>query len=94
MAIVLEANYKKLLGLPNYSSHAYSITVRTEVSSLSKIEEASAHLYRQLQDAVDRDIQERDGGGSRKLRIVSRRTNTSSAACGFRVILLAKVEVA
>ena len=58
MAIVLEANYQKRLGLPNYSSHAYSVTVRTEVSNLSKIEEASSHLYQQLQEAVDRDIQE------------------------------------
>lgn len=57
MAITLEANYQKRLGLPNYSSHAYSVTVRTEVSDLSKIEAASAHLYQQLQEAVDRDIQ-------------------------------------
>ena len=58
MAITLEANYSKKLGLPNYSSHQYSVTVRTEVSNLSKIDEASTQLYRQLQDAVDRDIQE------------------------------------
>ena len=57
MAITLEANYQKRLGLPNYSSHAYSVTVRTEVSDLSKIEAASAHLYQQLQDAVDKEIQ-------------------------------------
>lgn len=57
MAITLEANYSKKLGLPQYSSHQYSITVRTEVSNLSKIEAASAHLYHQLQDAVDREIQ-------------------------------------
>ena len=57
MAIVLEANYSKKLGLPNYSSHQYSVTVRTEVSDLSKIEAASTHLYQQLQEAVDRDIQ-------------------------------------
>lgn len=57
MAITLEANYSKKLGLPQYSSHQYSITVRTEVSDLSKIEAASAHLYQQLQDAVDREIQ-------------------------------------
>ncbi|MEN8735203.1 MAG: hypothetical protein ABF320_02680 [Lentimonas sp.] len=57
MAITLEANYQKRLGLPNYSSHAYSVTVKTEVSDLSKIEAASAHLYQQLQEAVDRDIQ-------------------------------------
>lgn len=28
MAIVLEANYAKKLGLPNYSSHQYSVTNR------------------------------------------------------------------
>ena len=58
MAITLEANYQKRLGLPNYSSHAYSVTVKTEVSNLSKIDEASSQLYRQLQDAVDREISE------------------------------------
>jgi|TARA_B110000908_G_scaffold140188_2_gene167201 hypothetical protein len=57
MAITLEANYSKKLGLPQYSSHQYSITVRTEVSSLSKIDAASEHLYQQLQEAVDREIQ-------------------------------------
>ena len=57
MAITLEANYQKRLGLPNYSSHAYSVTVRTEVSDLQQVEAASAQLYQQLQDAVDRDIQ-------------------------------------
>ena len=58
MAIVLEANYQKRLGLPNYSSHAYSVTVRTEVSDLSQVENASSRLYRQLQEAVDNDIRE------------------------------------
>ena len=56
MAIKLEANYAKKIGLPQYSSHQYSITVRTEVSDLSKIEAASAHLYQQLQQAVDLEI--------------------------------------
>lgn len=57
MAITLEANYSKKLGLPQYSSHQYSITVRTELSDLSKVEAASAHLYKQLQEAVDKEIQ-------------------------------------
>jgi hypothetical protein len=57
MAIVLEANYSKKLGLPQYSSHQYSVTVRTEVSDLSQVEDASSQLYQQLQEAVDRDIQ-------------------------------------
>lgn len=58
MAIILEANYSKKLGLPAYSSHQYAITVRTEVNDLSQVQEASSHLYQQLQQAVDRDIQQ------------------------------------
>ena len=57
MAITLEANYSKKLGLPGYSSHQYSVTVRTEVSDLAQVEAASSQLYQQLQEAVDRDIQ-------------------------------------
>jgi len=58
MAIVLEANYAKKLGLPNYSSHQYSVTIRTELTDLSQVEAESARLYRTLQDAVDHEIQE------------------------------------
>ena len=57
MAIVLEANYAKKLGLPNYSSHQYSVTIRTELTDLTQIEEASMRLYGLLQDAVDSEIQ-------------------------------------
>ena len=57
MAIVLEANYAKKLGLPNYSSHQYSVTIRTELTDLTQVEEASTRLYGLLQDAVDREIQ-------------------------------------
>jgi hypothetical protein len=56
MAIVLEANYAKKLGLPNFSSHQYSVTIRTELTDLTQVEEASKHLYGILQDAVDREI--------------------------------------
>ena len=58
MAIVLEANYAKKLGLPNYSSHQYSVTIRTELTDISQVETESARLYRTLQDAVDREIQQ------------------------------------
>ncbi|MEP6673469.1 MAG: hypothetical protein ABJF10_30255 [Chthoniobacter sp.] len=58
MAIVLEANYAKKLGLPNFSSHQYSVTIRTELTDLTQVEEASTRLYGLLQDAVDREIQE------------------------------------
>ncbi len=58
MAIHLEANYAKKLGLPNYSSHQYTVSIRTELTDLSQVEAESARLYRVLQDAVDREIQE------------------------------------
>ena len=58
MAIVLEANYAKKLGLPNYSSHQYCVTIRTELTDLAQVQEESSRLYRLLQDAVDREIQE------------------------------------
>ena len=58
MAIVLEANYAKKLGLPNYSSHQYCVTIRTELTDLAQVEAESARLYALLQTAVDREIQE------------------------------------
>lgn len=58
MSVIIEANYSKKLGLPNYSSHQYSVTLRTEVSDLSQIERESAKLYALLQSSVDRELQE------------------------------------
>jgi len=58
MAIIIEANYSKKIGLPAYSSHAYSVTIRTEVSDLGQVERESAQLYALLQESVDRNIQE------------------------------------
>jgi hypothetical protein len=58
VAIVIEANYSKKLGLPAYSSHSYSVTIRSEVADLSQIERESAKLYAILQGSVDREIQE------------------------------------
>ncbi|MCE9609901.1 MAG: hypothetical protein K8R23_06800 [Chthoniobacter sp.] len=58
MAITREANYAKKLGLPNFSSHQYCVIIRTELTHFSQVAEESARLYRVLQDAVDREIQE------------------------------------
>jgi len=58
MAIIIECSYAKKLGLPAYSSHNYSITVRTEVADLSQLEETNSHLYGLLQHAVDSQIQQ------------------------------------
>jgi hypothetical protein len=56
MAVFIEANYSKKLGLPNFSSHQYSVTLRTEISDLSQLEKANAELYAKLQAAVDTQI--------------------------------------
>ncbi len=55
--IVLEANYSKKLGLPGYSSHQYSLTIRKEVSDIRQVEAESRQLFQTLQENVDRDIQ-------------------------------------
>ena len=57
MAITLEANYSKKLGLPGFSSHQYSVTLRTEVADLSQVEAESSRLHGLLQASVDREIQ-------------------------------------
>jgi hypothetical protein len=44
MAITLEANYSKKLGLPGYSSHQYMITLRTELADLTQVEAESTRL--------------------------------------------------
>ena len=53
MAIILEAAYSKKLGLPNYSSHSYVVSSRTEPSDLTQVEAESARLYALLQQSVD-----------------------------------------
>jgi len=57
MAILLEANYSKKLGLPGYSSHQYSLTVRTELNDITQVAAESVRLHTALQDSVDREIQ-------------------------------------
>ena len=57
MAITLEANYSKKLGLPNYSSHQFSISVKTELNNIDQIEAECTKLYATLQEAVDTEIQ-------------------------------------
>lgn len=58
MAIKLEGNYAKRLGLPGYSSHQFSVSCETELSDLGQVQGEVARLYGLLQDAVDREIQE------------------------------------
>jgi hypothetical protein len=58
MSIQIEASYAKKLGLPNFSSHSYMVTVRAEVTSLRRLEAESARLYRLLQDSVDKQVEQ------------------------------------
>lgn len=58
MAIKLVSNYAKRLGLPGYSSHQFSVSVETELTDLSQVQDEAVRLYGLLQDAVDREIQQ------------------------------------
>jgi hypothetical protein len=56
--IKLEATYSKKLGLPNFSSHCYVVSLTAELTDLSQVEAESAKLYAMLQHTVDRELQE------------------------------------
>lgn len=57
MALKLIANYSKRLGLPEYSSHQFSVSVETEINSINDVGKESSRLYQQLQTSVDEQIQ-------------------------------------
>jgi hypothetical protein len=57
MAIKLIANYSKRLGLPNFSSHQFSVSVETELVTTDDIPGESARLYQLLQTNVDGQMQ-------------------------------------
>ena len=57
MAIILEANYSKKLGLPNFSSHQFSVTIKTEVPDPAQVQGETSRLYGLLQTCVDREMQ-------------------------------------
>jgi hypothetical protein len=54
---IIEANYSKKLGLPGYSSHQYSLTLRAEISDLTQVSAKSQELHSLMQACVDREIQ-------------------------------------
>ena len=58
MALVIEANYSKKVGLPGYSSHQFSLTLKAEITDINQVPAESARLYRLLQDGVDTSIKE------------------------------------
>jgi hypothetical protein len=58
MALILEANYSKKIGLPGYSSHQFSLTLKTEVSDPAQIQAESNRLYAVLQSSVDQSLRQ------------------------------------
>jgi len=55
--LIIEANYSKKLGLPGYSSHQYSLTLRAEIADVSQVSAKSQELHQLMQSCVDREIQ-------------------------------------
>ena len=56
--ITLECSYQKKVGLPQYSSHQFSVTLRTEIADLANVQTESARLYALLQQSVDSSLQQ------------------------------------
>jgi len=51
--ITLETNYSKKIGLPGYSSHQFSVSLKTELTDVSQVQQESTRLYGLLQQSVD-----------------------------------------
>lgn len=56
MAIIIKLDYGKKLGLPQYSSHQFSVSLTAEVSDITQVKSEAEKLYGILQDAVDSQI--------------------------------------
>ena len=56
MSVNLEMSYAKKVGLPEYSSHNFSVSLKTEVARLEDVSGEVERVYRLLQAAVDEQI--------------------------------------
>jgi hypothetical protein len=56
--IKLIANYSKKLGLPNFSSHSFGLSIEMEIVASDDVVGESERLYQRLQESVDQQIQE------------------------------------
>ena len=56
MSVHLELNYGKKIGLPEYSSHNFNVSLKSEVSSIEDISSEVERVYRILQESVDAQI--------------------------------------
>lgn len=58
MALTLESNYSKKVGLPGYSSHQFSLSLISELTDPAQVTAEAARLYTLLQGAVDRELKQ------------------------------------
>jgi len=56
MAIKLNTSYSKKLGLPGFSSHAFSASVEVELGDINQVAAECGRLYGLLQASVDHEI--------------------------------------
>ena len=56
MSVNLEMSYAKKVGLPSFSSHNFSVSLKTEVARLEDVRGEVERVYRLLQTAVDEQI--------------------------------------
>ena len=56
MAILLEFSYGKKLGLPNFSSHNFGVSMKAEVNDPEAIPQEAEKVYSILQQSVDYQI--------------------------------------
>ena len=56
MAILIEMQYGKKLGLPEYSSHNFSVSLKAEVARLEDVPGEVERVYQILQTSVDGQI--------------------------------------
>ncbi len=57
MAILLQFDYGKKLGLPGYSSHNFGVSMKAEVNDPEEIPQEAERAYRILQQAVDKQME-------------------------------------
>ena len=57
MAILLQFDYGKKLGLPGYSSHNFGVSMKAEVNDPEEIPQEAERAYGILQQAVDKQME-------------------------------------
>ena len=57
MAILLQFDYGKKLGLPGYSSHNFGVSMKAEVNDPEEIPQEAERAYGILQEAVDKQME-------------------------------------